>query len=100
MDLAKIIIKSARAEGVTDFIDSLKQLPPEVVQGDFSVIEAYQLTMGASLRFVFHDKEEAKKIQFNVPKNSKNVKREDYRVEFEYNNRLYELKKEIDWNPC
>ena len=102
MDLTKIVIKSVRANKVRDFISALEELPSEVIQGNFPIIEAYQNPVNETiaLAVMYYNKEEQDSIQFNVPKDSKNVKRVDDKVEFEYNSRHYELTKEFEsWSP-
>lgn len=100
MDLTKIRIKSLRADKARDLIDALEELPSETIQypnhlkGTIDRVEAYRIAGVNELSILCKDEKEVRLIKFNVPKNSKKIKRSDYKAEFEYNGKSYVLRKE------
>ena len=94
MDLTKIIINYIRANEVRSLIDALEELPPETIQGNFHTIEADQDRSTGVIRLsvMYHNEEIKNSIKINVPKDS-NILNYDDGLEFEYNNRTYNLKR-------
>lgn len=99
MDLSKIIIKGVRADNAKNFVKSLEELPQEVIKGkNSSIIRAYHSLIDGSVELnIIVDNDEAKKIIFHAPKDASNIKKGDYRIEFDYNGQHYNLKIERDW---
>ncbi|HUW43964.1 MAG TPA: hypothetical protein VMV95_03330 [Bacillota bacterium] len=98
MNLTKIVITNVRANEAADFIRRLEELPKKTIQGEFNLIEAYQGSFNKKIikLSVSSNTRELKKVKFKLPKNAKIIKKSEYGLEFQYNGRHYELRKEFE----
>ncbi|MEK6830072.1 MAG: hypothetical protein AABY15_08200 [Nanoarchaeota archaeon] len=96
MDLTKIIIKSLRANQAIGFLKSLKQLPDDLVTGNYAGVNAFQIANNIHLDFLFDKKEEMDMAKFNVPSESNMGKIEKYLAEFNYKETRYRLELELE----
>jgi len=96
MKLDKIVLRNVRADKSKDFISTLEDLPEETIQGDFSIIEAYQHLNGTIILHVMCNKDEFHKTQLNTPKDSRVFGTEENKLWFNYDGQSYKLEKYVE----
>lgn len=97
MDLEKVMVGTAisgiTAKKAKDLVEALEQLPLDIPNPKECFAEAYQKETDdtINLSFAYESDEVVEKINLDIPSGAINIKRDGKRVEFDYNNRHYDV---------